>query len=115
MFATSVRLRPCSARCRGSSLGRLTVSSPFASANEMSSLKVRFSSPFGPFTLTVLPSMVTVTPAGTATGLRPIRDMSCAPLPDEGDELAAEIGRPRLAVGHQTPRGRDDRHAEAVL
>src|SRR5262249_13910311 len=36
-------------------------------------------------------------------------------LPDHGEELAAQVGAPRLAVGHQTLGGRDDRHAEAVL
>src|SRR6218665_4085829 len=37
------------------------------------------------------------------------------PLPDEGDELAAELGRPRIAVGHEPLRRGHDRHAEAVL
>jgi hypothetical protein len=34
------------------------------------------SEPFGPFTVTDEPSMLTSTPAGTGIGSRPIRDMS---------------------------------------
>src|SRR5439155_21226848 len=74
---------------------------------------VRASAPFGPWTLTVFPSTVTVTPAGMATGSLPIRDI-VPPLPDEGDELATGARLPRLAVCHQAFRRAEDRDAEPV-
>src|SRR5687768_14101245 len=114
MFERRVRERPWSALWRASSLGRPTLSVDPSSAMAMSLWKVRWSSPLGPFAETVDPFTETVTPAGTATGFLPIRDM-WPPLPDEGDELATELGRPRIAVGHQALGGRDDRHTEAVL
>ena len=46
--------------------------------NEIPSGNFRDSSPLGPFTDTVEPSMSTVTPFGTGTGILPIRDM-CGP------------------------------------
>src|SRR4051812_33604805 len=72
------------------------------------------SSPFGPFTFTVLPSTVTVTPAGIETGILPIRDMSLSPLPDDGHELAAGARLPRLSVGHQALVRAENREAKAV-
>src|SRR5258708_1843529 len=75
---------------------------------------VRVSSPFGPFTVTVLPSLsVIVTPLGTAIGAFPIRDM-CLSLPDEGEELAARARLTRLTVGHQALRRGENRDPEAV-
>src|SRR5690242_9423137 len=114
MLATSERVRPWSALWRASSLGRPTVIVVPSIEMAMSGWKVRCSSPLGPFAETVDPFTETVMPAGTVTGFLPIRDI-VAPLPDEGDELATELGRPRVAVGHQALGGRDDRHAEAVL
>src|SRR5512134_2092508 len=114
MLATRVRVSPCSALCRGSSEGRATVTWPSAWLTAISRGRVRRSSPFGPFTAMVAPSTVTATPAGMATGRLPMRDMA-ASLPDDGDELAAEVGRARLPVGHQALRRGHDRHAEAVL
>jgi hypothetical protein len=66
---------PCSALWRGSSLGRSTVSVAPLCAIFSSGLKLRESSPLGPFTRTVEPSTVTCTLPGTSTGRLPIRDM----------------------------------------
>src|SRR5258708_2815029 len=74
----------------------------------------RVSSPFGPFTFTVLPVIATVTPFGTAIGNFPIRDMLVISLPDEGEELAARTGLPRLAVGHEALRRAEDRDPQPV-
>src|SRR5688572_4743658 len=113
MFATSVRERPCSALSPGRSDGRETMTLAPSIFTDICECSVRLSSPFGPFTCTVLPSILTVTPAGTATGSFPIRDM-VGSLPDEGEEFAAGALRARLAVGHQALRRAEDRHAEAV-
>src|SRR5919202_1864446 len=115
MFATSDRVRPCSARWLGSSDGRVTVSVPLSCDSAMSGGSVRESSPFGPFTVTRLPSIVTVTPLGTWIGSLPIRDIvRWPPLPDQGEELAAGAALARLLVGEQPLRGAQDRHAQAV-
>src|SRR5688500_14261980 len=115
MLATSVRLRPCSERWRGSSLGRSTSSSPSSRRMITSPCSVRVSSPLGPFTRTVLPSSCTSTPAGTGIGLLPIRDISIiSPLPDEGDDFATDLGRAGLTVGHHAPGGAQHGHAQAV-
>src|SRR4051812_7793168 len=72
------------------------------------------SSPLGPFTLTVWPSMATSTPPGTAIGSRPIRDIFAAPLPDVGEDFPTHALLVRLLVGQQ-PGGRgDDRHAQTA-
>src|SRR3982750_541027 len=115
MLATRVRERPWSALWRGSSDGRETVTSSFASATVMSAGSVRDSSPRGPFTFTVLPSTETVTPLVTGTGFFPIRDIVVGPgLVDDGQELAAGPRLARLAVRHDPLRGAQDRHPEPV-
>src|SRR5690606_2864137 len=70
--------------------------------------------PLGPFTVTVWPSMVTSTPAGTVTGSFPMRDMSSTPSPDVGEDFPAHAVLLRLLVGLQAARRRDDRDAEAA-
>src|SRR5688500_9911543 len=114
MFWTRVRVSPCSALWRLSSLGRSTLSEPLSSVSFISGCSVRRSSPLGPFTATVLPWRSRFTPLGTVTGFLPIRDIARL-LPDYGEELAAQVRAAGLAVGHQPLRGRDDRHAQAVL
>src|SRR4051794_10914695 len=74
----------------------------------------RVSSPFGPLTLTVLPSMAIVTPFGIGTGSFPIRDIGGISLPDEGEQLAAGARLARFLVGHHALGGAEDRDAEAV-
>src|SRR5438093_7426464 len=76
----------------------------------MSGCARRASVPFGPFTLTFDPSILTSTPWGIAIGLRPIRLISTSP--HECQHFAADALFLRLTVGHQ-PAGRGhDRDAE---
>src|SRR6187401_881498 len=88
MLATSARESPCTAFCCASSLDRAARTWLFSSENEIPSGNFRESSPFGPLTDTVDPSMLTVTPLGTGTGILPIRDIVGVLLPDEGEQLA---------------------------
>src|SRR5690606_31528615 len=113
MLATSVRDRPCSDLCNVSSDGRDTVIVLPSIATLISWWITRLSSPFGPFADTLLPSILTVTPAGTVIGSFPIRDI-VGSLPDEGQQLTAGALRARLAVRHQALRGGQDGHAESV-
>src|SRR3569623_1342590 len=114
MFATSVRVRPCSALCSFSSLGRSTTTSLSFIDTCMAPGSERLSSPLGPLTVMFEPSSVTVTPFGIGTGFFPIRDICGAPLPDQREQLAAGARLPRLPVGHE-PLGRtENRHAEPV-
>src|SRR5205085_6903892 len=66
--------------------------------------------PFGPFTDRMWPSVVAVTPAGSGTGLLPIRDI----LEHLREDFAAHVLRPRLGVGQNGLGRRDDGDAEAV-
>src|SRR5688572_14512796 len=100
MLAMSVRVRPCSALCWFSSEGRVTVRVSPSTLIVRSSWNVFFSSPFGPFTVTVLPSVVIVTFFGNLMGSLPILDMVGGSLPDQRQELAAGARLARLAVGH---------------
>src|SRR5262245_65991726 len=69
--------------------------------------------PSGPFTWIFCASMLTSTPLGNATGFLAMRDMSVSSGHD-AEDLAADAGRARLAVGHHAVRGRQDRDPEAV-
>src|SRR5687767_10346756 len=100
MLATSVRVRPCSARWPGSSEGRATVMFPSSIAIAMDGCNRRSSSPLGPFTFTVCPSIVAVTFFGTGMGFLPILDIVPL-LPDHGEQLAAGARLTSLAIGHQ--------------
>src|SRR5436309_407223 len=111
MLFTRVRERPHIAWARGVS-SRLvsTIVSP-SREGTTSSVSVQASSPFGPFTVTVWPSIVTWTPLGTATGFLPIRDISI----DPADHFAAHVGLTGRGVGHDALGRRQDRDPEAVL
>src|SRR5512135_2204962 len=113
MLATSVRVRPCSALSRDSSEPRFTDTWPSSSATEIAGAITRVSSPFGPFTFTVCPSIVTVTPFGMAIGSLPIRDMVSS-SPDQGHELAAGARLPRVTVGHEPLGGAEDGDPQPV-
>src|SRR4029079_10255520 len=69
--------------------------------------------PCGPLTWICWASMLTSTPLGTATGFLAMRDMSLSSGHD-AENLAADAGRARLAIGHHAVRGRQDRDPEAV-
>src|SRR5215472_6143910 len=113
MLAISERDRPCSARISPSSLGLVTVITPSACWTSIGVATSRLNSPFGPLTRTWRPLIVTSTPLGMTTGVRPIRDIADS-LPDVGEDFPAHAFLLRLLVGHQTGRRRDDRDAEAT-
>src|SRR5947209_18367764 len=112
MFAISVRVSPCSARCSPRSVGRVTRISPSTCSTLMSRGTRSDSSPFGPLTVTRSGSIATVTPDGTAMGCLPIRDMA---LPDPSHDLAADALAPGDVSGHHSPRGGDDGRAHPAL
>src|SRR5947209_1674423 len=112
MFAISVRVSPCSARCSPRSVGRVTRISPSTCSTLMSRGTRSDSSPFGPLTVTRSGSIATVTPDGTAMGCLPIRDMA---LPDPSHDLAADALAPGVVAGHHSPRGGDDGRAHPAL
>src|SRR5690349_2744836 len=89
----------------------VTPSSPTLAST--SGTSVTFSSPFGPFTLTVLPSTVAVTPFGNATGFLPIRDIMRS-LEHLAEDFAAHILLASVRVGHHALRRGDDRHAKTL-
>src|SRR6266545_4218670 len=119
MLATRVRDRPCSSLLLRWSSGRDTASTPSSSrATVIGSATTCVSSPLGPFTVTVWPSIVTSTPDGTVMGSLPIRDMLVVllpvlPSPDVGENFPAHALVLGLLVGEQPLRRRDDRDAEA--
>src|SRR5215475_3166817 len=113
MFATSVLDRPCSARTLPSSLGRVTVMTPSLWDTSMGSATSSDSFPLGPVTVTSRPLMLTSTPLGIGTGMRPIRDISVS-SPDVGEDFPAYAALDRLLVGHQATRGGDDGDAKTA-
>src|SRR3954471_15970952 len=91
MFATSERVRPCSARSSPRSVGRFTTSVPSSCSICIRAGTFWVSSPRGPFTWTRPGEIATLTPAGTSIGCLPIRLMAMAPgSPDEAEDLAAD-------------------------
>src|SRR5215468_10805025 len=105
--------RACWLSLRGS-----TRTAPPSSLADTSPCKMTCKAPFGPFTLTVWPSILAVTPEGTATGFMPTRDMvsflRCA-LEHRAEDLAAHIGVTRVMVGHHTLLGQHKRTTETVV
>src|SRR5689334_22304065 len=112
MFAMSVRDSPCSAFDSRSSSGRETSIVPSFCATVIGSATTWLSVPFGPFTVTLRPSIVTSTPDGTGTGSLPIRDIRTSPHVGEDFPAYSTLGG--LSVGQQPGRRRDDRRAEAT-
>src|SRR5271170_2584087 len=72
------------------------------------------SSPFGPFTFTVRPSSVAVTPFGSGIILFPIRDIACVPLEHLTEDFAADILFAGGTVRHHALRRRDDGKAQSA-
>src|SRR6266496_6103165 len=112
MFATSDLDRPCSARTLPSSLGLVTVMAPSLRDTSMGSATSSDSFPLGPVTVTSRPLMVTSTPLGIGTGMRPIRDIA-ASSPDVGEDFPAHAALDRLLLGHQATRGGDYADAQS--
>src|SRR5450755_3930869 len=90
---------------------RVTPSAPTLAST--SGTKVTFSSPFGPFTLTVFPSTVAVTPFGSATGFLPIRDIMRS-LEHLAENFAAHILFPGMRVCHYALWRGNDRDTETL-
>src|SRR6185312_5874889 len=113
MFATSVRVRPCSARSSPRSVGRFTVTTPSACSIFIRAGTSCCSEPRGPATATRAGSIVTVTPSGIGMGALPIllTVVKAAFSPDEGHDLAADAALLRGAARDETGRGREDRDA----
>src|SRR5580658_8440086 len=109
MLAISERDSPCSARISPSSLGRVTVMTPASWATSMGADTARLRVPRGPVTVTSRPSMVTSTPLGTVTGIRPIRDIAGS-LPDVSEDFPAHALLLRLLVCHQAGLCKDARN-----
>src|SRR5208283_783662 len=134
---TSARASPCTAACASS--GRIATRLPSFCSIVMPDGRDVSSLPFGPWTITVLPSILTVTPFGIAIGFFQIRDISrsssfairyspfahrplrtakseqrtAAFLPRLAQQFAAQAFAARLASGHHAfGRGQDvDTHA----
>src|SRR3989454_5926938 len=114
MFATKVRVRPCSALWYASSDGRRTTTVLSSTAIVRSRWIVRLISPFGPLTVIFRPSTWAVTPWGSGTGRLPIRDIGGL-LPDHREQLAAHVGGARFAVRHDALGRAEDGHPQPVL
>src|SRR5579864_1008427 len=84
---------------------------PSVTATVMSGCTRRSSEPFGPLTRTVRSATATSTPRGIGMGSRPTRDMRDS-SPDEAQDLAAHPRAPRVAVGHDAARRRENGDAE---
>src|SRR5690606_30438037 len=111
MLSTRVRDRPHMARARAVSERGVRVRASPSWVTSISSATVQVRSPLGPFTDTVWPSSVTVTPFGIAMDFLPIRDI----LVDPAENFAAHVGLAGRGVGHDALGRRKDRDAEAVL
>src|SRR5580658_8953643 len=136
---TSARARPCTAACASS--GRIATRLPSFCSIVMPDGRGVSSLPFGPWTITVLPSILTVTPFGIAIGFFPIRDIRSAlsllalgfqhfavwhtafaeapaagpgPLPNIAKQFAAEALPARLASCHHAFRRGQDVDPEAT-
>src|SRR5439155_23318749 len=117
-LATSARQVPHIARAPWVSLRGSTRTPPDSSLAKTSPCSTTCSAPLGPFTLTVWPSILAVTPEGTAISFLPTRDMASFPslrLEHRTEDLAAHIRVARGVVGHHPLRGRHDCHAETVV
>src|SRR5580765_4332092 len=108
MFATSERVRPCSARSSPRSVGRLTRSCPSSFSISIRTGTFWVNSPSGPLTVTRPGSTATLTPSGIAIGCLPIRLIGS---PDEADDLAADAPLLRGLARDQAARGGEDRRA----
>src|SRR5262249_55912644 len=78
------------------------------------SLRSRCRSPSLPFADSLRALIWMVTPAGIATGDLPTRDMIRSSI-DSTQDLAADIGGPRLVVRHDAARRRQNGNSESVV
>src|SRR6185295_10106807 len=116
MFASSARVRPCSALLCFSSSGRSTTRLPSACLTLISGCTSSASLPLGPSTLIFCPAIATFA-LPTGTGFFPIRLMThlCAcPLADGAEKLATDILLARPAIAHHALGRAHDRDAHPV-
>ncbi len=133
MLATSARVSPCRRGPGASRRARETMTCFSVSsylADTSGRMFLRQACPSGPSTVIVLSATPIFTPAGTATGCLPIRDIfvhlhgqSVAYLSLASERcryhsshkyLAAQISLPRFAIADHAAAGADDRNAQAV-
>src|SRR5258708_28791628 len=114
MLRSRLRVVPHIMRACFVSRTGLTQSLPSSSLTSTSLDSRMASSPNLPFALISPVSSETVTPLGTATGFLPTRDIVRS-LEHAAENLAADIGRPRLVVRHDPPRRGQDRVADAAV
>src|SRR3954471_7862706 len=103
MLLIKARLRPCRAFASASSPWRLTSTLLSFTAMVVRFGKVQSSFPFGPSIETFRSLTSTLTFAGIATGIFPIRDIN--PLSDKTDQLAADVFLLGIVARHH-PLGR---------
>src|SRR5699024_7548831 len=98
----------------GSSSGRANTRVPSSARSmEIGSGSVWVNSPLGPVTFTSRSATSTVTPLGTVTGSRPVRDMSSSlPSPHVGEDFPTYTLFGRRPPGQQTMGRRDDGHTQ---
>src|SRR5579863_3140218 len=114
MFAMSVRVSPCAERCSLASPLRSTRTLPSSTVTSTTRARIAWcNSPFGPLTRTPSFSSVTFTPDGTTTGSLPIRDITI-PLPNVGQDFAADAGLFGALARHDALRRRNDDEPEAA-
>src|SRR5262245_43855445 len=109
MLLTSERASPCWARFSRSSSGRSTRSWLSSWRTVITPGMGRASVPFGPCTVMFRSSIVTVTPSGTGIGALPTRLMTS---PHVTEDLAADAGLSRVAIGQQPAAGGQDSDTE---
>ncbi len=87
-------MRPCRERWNPASEGRFTSSLSSSISMIISGWNSRVSSPLGPLTVTLLPSILTSVPGGTVMGALPILDNSnlrFSRLPHVGQDLSPHV------------------------
>src|ERR1051326_2780410 len=107
LFATSARMRPWNARVLFSSSLRVNWTTLFSTETPMPGTSGVESVPFGPLTVTALPSCFTSTPFGSEIGFLPMRDMRRS-LPDLTEHFAADALFGGIGAGEDTLRSGDD-------
>src|SRR3954454_4096919 len=111
MLNSSARVRPCIARSRGASLGRVTSRLPSSSVRLTSGTTSRVSVPLGAVTLLLRPSISILTALGTGIGCLPIRDIQS---PHVAQNFAANSLLTRHMARHHTLRRRENGDTQAA-
>src|SRR5215212_4129185 len=127
MLFNSVRVSPWRERCSRWLSGRSTRIVPLSRCSFMRGLSRCESAPFGPLTVTVLSSAMSIsTAAGIGTGRFPIRDIAILPrwtqlgvfplqhLEDGAEDLAADSSPSGLITGHDPLRRAHHRNPQAA-